>query len=399
VPRATLPKTRTPSVLFISHDASRTGATLLLLHLLQWLRKASNIPFSLLLRRHGPLTTAFAELCQVFEVTPSAPIDRARAALRRRLGGSRDSGNIDLRHVLEKFRGQPPALIYSNTLTNGEVLRSLAALECPVLTHAHELDHSVRVFAGDEGFKQTLKLSTRYIAGSEAVREYLRKQCGVPDDRMRVVRAFINTSDWLSNTRSRDVELRQRLGISERDYVVGAIGTVDWRKGADVFVRVARSVSAIRPARDIHFIWIGTCSETKRYELMFDARRFGVGDRVHFVGAMPEAEVAKHISTLDLLCLPSREEPFGIVMLEAACRGLPTVCFADAGGAPEFVEDDCGYVVPYLDDGAMAARIVELVSQPQLRAALGQRAKEKTIAEYDVNVAAPKIAAEIRSFL
>ena len=76
-------------------------------------------------------------------------------------------------------------------------------------------------------------------------------------------------------------------------------------------------------------------------------------DAVHFVGELENPHPL--LNACDLFCLPSREDPFPLVMLEAGALGKPMVCFDGAGGAKEFAARGAGIVVPYLDVPAMAA--------------------------------------------
>jgi len=120
-----------------------------------------------------------------------------------------------------------------------------------------------------------------------------------------------------------------------------------------------------------------------------DIQRSGLAGRVHHV---PECDNPVRIfSTCDAFALVSREEPFGIVNLEAACFECPVLCFADAGGAPEFVEEDAGFVVPYLDVEAMAEKLLVLSQDEALLVQMGKRAAEKVRERHDVNVVAPGI--------
>jgi glycosyltransferase involved in cell wall biosynthesis len=59
---------------------------------------------------------------------------------------------------------------------------------------------------------------------------------------------------------------------------------------------------------------------------------------------------------------------------------------------PEFVEQDCGFTVPYLDLDAMVSRLSELLDSPQCRLRMGEAARQKGVQRHDVNVAAPRIA-------
>ena len=59
-----------------------------------------------------------------------------------------------------------------------------------------------------------------------------------------------------------------------------------------------------------------------------DAKRLGLGDRIKFVG--PLEQPAQLFAAMDVFALTSREDPFPLVMLEAAAAGIPFVCFAEA---------------------------------------------------------------------
>ncbi len=85
--------------------------------------------------------------------------------------------------------------------------------------------------------------------------------------------------------------------------------------------------------------------------------------------------------------------------LEAASLAKPILCFDRAGGEREFVEDDCGFVVPYLEVEAMAERILQLVASDELRQRMGERAKAKVRERHSTSVSAPRILEVIRGLL
>ena len=89
--------------------------------------------------------------------------------------------------------------------------------------------------------------------------------------------------------------------------------------------------------------------------------------------------------------LVSREDPFPLVCLEAASLGKPVLCFADAGGMPEFVEDDAGYVLPYLDTKQMSAQIIELATDVERVKQLGACAQFKVRDKYNIDIGAGRI--------
>jgi glycosyltransferase involved in cell wall biosynthesis len=103
-----------------------------------------------------------------------------------------------------------------------------------------------------------------------------------------------------------------------------------------------------------------------------------------------------YFAQFDAFLLTSREDPFPLVVLDAASLGKPVVCFAEAGGAPELVQEDAGLVVPYLDVEAMAAAATAIVEDADLRARLGRRAREKVLERHDMGVGGAHIAEIVR---
>jgi glycosyltransferase involved in cell wall biosynthesis len=120
-----------------------------------------------------------------------------------------------------------------------------------------------------------------------------------------------------------------------------------------------------------------------------DVRVAGLSEKVRFTGAV--LKPADYLAAADVFVLTSREDPYPLVCLEAAAVAKPIVCFADAGGMSEFVEEDCGFVVPYLDLMAMTNRVVYLLDSLECRITMGAAARRKVMQRHDISQAAPRI--------
>jgi len=97
-------------------------------------------------------------------------------------------------------------------------------------------------------------------------------------------------------------------------------------------------------------------------------------DRIHFTGWLKPAQVAEWYARADVLVVPSWYEPFGMVVLEGMLYGLPVVA-ANVGGPAEILHDGCtGLLFQARDAEALANKLIELVSDPDLRQWLGSRA-------------------------
>jgi glycosyltransferase involved in cell wall biosynthesis len=382
-------------VLFISHEATRTGAPILLLHLVKWLKANSDLSFEIVLRDGGVLEPDFSA------IAPVTNFKTGRSAATHWL--PRGSTRIGLRSAAEEFflrrlrarlLRKDFGLVYANTVINADILEFFSDLRCQILCHVHELE-----CGNTERFERVKGYTSHYIAVSDAVRRNLVANHNIPEERIDTVHEFIpaTVSQEIDQGAARR-EVHQRLNISANAMIVGASGTLEWRKGPDLFVRLARSTRERQPSKPIHFVWIGAESGRPSFsQLMHDVAHAGLEGHVHFLGSQPDP--LTYFAACDVFAMVSREDPFPLVLLEAASLGKPIVCFDGSGGAKEFVEDDCGYVIPYLDVKLMALRVDELLASEKARDRFGRRAAEKVLQRHDVTVAAPKILNIIKRFL
>jgi glycosyltransferase involved in cell wall biosynthesis len=344
---------------------------MVLLRLLRWLRANTDIPFEILLKDgNGQLRREFEDLAPV-----TVWNKRGKASLQQRRIG----------------------LIYSNTITNGDVLGELNP-GCPVICHVHELDYWIRHRVSPDHLRQLKKRTRHYVAVSQAVKRNLVEDLGISPGDIDVIYGFIPV-DEASVDEAEALRVRARLSLPPGALVVGGCGTTDWRKAPDLFIQLARAVRRRQTelGKPVHFVWVGGENQGPNFgALWHDVALAGLADCVHFVGT--QTDPLPYFATFDVFALVSREDPFPLVMLEAGFLGKPIVGFDGAGGAREFVEDDAGFVVPYLDIEAMAARVLELLGSDELRHRLGAQAREKVRRHHDVAVAAPRLAALIQRF-
>jgi glycosyltransferase involved in cell wall biosynthesis len=375
-------------ILFISHSATRTGAPLVLLRLERWLREHSELRFATVLREGGPLAEEFAAVAATTLLSAAS----GRSLLRRVARRLNVSGlPLTQPYVGDVPRG-PWQLIYSNTVTNGALVDALRTPGIPVITHVHEMDYWIGR-CGAENWERVTRHTTLFVAASEAVARNLRERQGVAADRIEVVYESIPV-EVPPGVEAKAQHVRSDLGITPEAFVVAGSGTEMWRKGRDLFVQVAAQMAKSPMSRPWHFLWVGQHGdEESRHWLAHDARLAGVSERVTWVGEAPNP--MPYFAAADAFAMVSREDPFPLVCLEAALLGKPVCCFAEAGGIPELVEEDAGAVVPYLDVGAMAGRLLDWAQDESRRTALGKRASNKVRERFSVETAAKRIEAII----
>ncbi|CCH79723.1 putative Glycosyltransferase [Nostocoides japonicum T1-X7] len=169
-------------------------------------------------------------------------------------------------------------------------------------------------------------------------------------------------------------------------------------KGQDVAVEaLARLDPVTRPA----LVLTGEASpghEAYRERVLRRVRELGLTQDVVTVSAVPRPELAALFRGATLLLVPSRSETFGLVTVEAAASGLPTVA-ARVGGLAEAVSDGVsGILVDGHDPGAWAAAIEDLLADPVRYAALSATALGYA-AEFSWTAVAARLAARYRSLV
>lgn len=202
--------------------------------------------------------------------------------------------------------------------------------------------------------------AARVIATSDYCRRAIHTHYGVPVDRIALVPEGIDLPHW-QTTLARGSVVRDPFTILcvARQYPRKHIHDL-----LHAFVQVRRRVPRAR------LVIIGAGPEHDRLRAL--AHMLQLDESTHFVGPLPQMEqVAAWYRRSTVFCLPSVQEGFGIVLLEAMASGLPVVS-TTATAIPEVVpQRRAGILVPPAHPTALADALVELLEQPALRAAYG----------------------------
>lgn len=360
----------TNRVLFLSHEASRTGAPIMLLSVQRWLRRNDSVSFRTVTASPGELTSEFAMLGRVDSAEPGDVLYRVT----RRVGMHRFLRSIHLAHLQESLSRERFGLVYVNSIASGRLLEQLPVGDCEVLCHVHELAGAIRS-VGLKNLAALERRRPRYIAVSDAVRDCLIGEFDIAPHRIHVVEPFIpELEDGCADAEDARISLAHELNISPDASIVCGCGTIEARKGTDLFIEVARQVAGGVSGRNVQFLWVGGAPD--KVKSMQDRLKSEAPTApVRFVGR--KADVDRYFAASDVFLLTSREEAFGLVVLEAARRSTPTICFDASDAARRFVEPDAGFSVARFDVGEMSRRVIEFLSSPSLREQMGRAARRK----------------------
>jgi phosphatidylinositol alpha-1,6-mannosyltransferase len=167
--------------------------------------------------------------------------------------------------------------------------------------------------------------------------------------------------------------IRARYGLAGRPVIV-CVSRLVPRKGQDVLIRALPLIR--RQVPDAALLLVGGGRDEDRLREI--AAAHAVAEHVVFTGGVPHGELPSHYAAGDVFAMPCRTrragldvEGLGIVYLEAAACGLPVVGGA-SGGAPDALRDnETGFLVDGRDVGAVADRLIALLTDDALRKRMG----------------------------
>lgn len=160
--------------------------------------------------------------------------------------------------------------------------------------------------------------------------------------------------------------------------IVGRLAKGEGMKGHDQLIRAMPDV--IRSTPDARLIVVGTGDNADFYEEM--ARREGVADRVIFAGFIGDSVLAGLYRQCGIFAMPSRQEGFGLVYLEAMRAGLACVA-SNCDAAQEIVVDgETGYLVDPDDRDALVGALNRLLNDEALRQTLGKQGRARFLQRF-----------------
>jgi glycosyltransferase involved in cell wall biosynthesis len=180
------------------------------------------------------------------------------------------------------------------------------------------------------------------------------------------------------------------------------VGRLEKRKGIDVFLEAAARVARRRNDVEFHVVGDDTlpAADGRTYRERFEADvEPRVRERFRFSGRVEEGSLYGHYAGCDIFCAPSRYESFGLIFVEAMMFARPVIG-CRAGGVPEVVEHEGnGLLVPPDDPGALADAIERLVADPDLRARMGRRSRERYLERFTREAMSRRIEAFYRKMI
>jgi glycosyltransferase involved in cell wall biosynthesis len=243
----------------------------------------------------------------------------------------------------------------------------------PSIVHVH--------VAWSNGYSAPAKWGVRNASAVFSISRFVTETVvatGTPRSRVSTILNGIDVARW--DPRIDGSGVRREFGIPPGAPVLASVSRLFGQKGQRELLRALVHVRESFP--EVRLLVVGADAvEVHRgsftAELRALAEELGIADRVIFTG--PRTDIPQIMAACDVFTLPSFEEPFGLVYLEAMAMLRPVVA-VDDGGTPEVVEHGrSGLLSPYGDIERLAVNIVTLLRDPEMRARMGAYGRSRVV--------------------
>lgn len=293
-------------------------------------------------------------------------------ALATKMATVAETENLDLLHVHYAIPHSISAILARESLKPKRRL--------PVITTLHGTD--ITLVGADRSYLPITRYGIVQSDGVTAISNYLKtatKEIFQFDD-IEVIPNFICQSEY---ARHPVTALRAALSPAGEPLLVHVSNFRPVKRPVDCVEILARVLAKGTAAR---LVMVGDGSERTNVE--HRARCLNVSDQCVFVGKQPK--IVDYLSAADVLLLPSEQESFGLAALEAMACEVPVIA-SRVGGIPEVIDDgETGFLSEVGDVEKMATDAGKLLADPELRRAMGRRARESAVSRYRTDIVIPR---------
>ena len=367
------------TLLLVSHEGIRGGAPILVYNLFRQFSEKYKV--LVLFQSGGPI----ADACREEGAHVIGPV---------MFSSSSEVADLIVNKIIEATQVK---FTIVNSVASVGILKSLADKYIPTVTLIHEFASYIKP---STAFLDAALWSGIVIFSAEITRNDAIAKCAAishgesyvlaqgicePPLRSEYDQAYLRQEHQrIEETFDRATESNKRKIVA-----IGA-GTVEYRKGVDLFIQCAAEIVKIDSNNEWSFVWVG-----RGFDPDFDVysmfiidqiRRLGLEDNIKFLGEVTDFRDVCRRS--DLLLVTSRLDPLPNVALDALSYGVPTVCFDNSTGLAEIfkklsVEDLC--VAGYLDTLAMARNAVKIFDSDEGRQKLATIFRKAAVDNFNIS--------------
>jgi glycosyltransferase involved in cell wall biosynthesis len=363
-----------PGILFVNNVARIGGAENSMTLLVRELSRRGSVRPVIALFEDGELAQRFHNLDLPVEILAN-PHTHDNMTLM--------SGELD-RNFTRILRRHRIRLVHANSITaNAQIIRSVLAAGMPSVSHVRD-----PVANMERMIQFSLHLTRVLVAVSGFIADSLNRASGgimrLEED-LFAVHNGIDFSVFDAELQF-DAGVRRELQLGENNLLIGSLSQVNAWKGQDVLIRAAEPILRNNPAVHLAIVGSATVNPAQMafvhslHTLVSDR---GLGAQVHFLGQREHAPAI--LREFDIFAhVPTGDDPFPRVVIEAMAAGRAIVG-SRSGGITEALEGGkCGELVPMKDEEATRQALERLIENEKLRREMGKKAGRRARREFTI---------------
>lgn len=275
-------------------------------------------------------------------------------------------------HLYQLASSIDPDIIQGQAISCGMFAALIGKiLKKPSITYIQGYDlYHASTFQKSTEIKIALKYSKAILAVSEDLKEKAMDIFQRPD--------IVVMPHGLENEKDIEVDLnniRQESGFLLQNRIILYVGQLKERKGLPYLIGAMKIVH--EKIKNVGLVIIGQGSEEKSLREKVNQNK--LSEVVHFLGVRQHRAVLAYMNLADIFVLPSLEEAFGIVLVEAMSQGLPIVA-TRIQGIPYIVKDGInGFLVPTSNDTLLAEKIIFLLEHGNIAREIGEKNRKDSL--------------------
>ncbi|NJM65459.1 MAG: glycosyltransferase family 4 protein [Acaryochloris sp. RU_4_1] len=225
----------------------------------------------------------------------------------------------------------------------------------------------VNIFFGD-----------RCIALSSTLQDYFINTMRVPKDKVRLIYSGVDSQHFRPPSQDERLEARKHYGLTSEEQVICLIGSLQERKGHEILLQALANLRTNGLNVTTLFAGVGIW---KSY-IQEKAVELGVADLIHWLGFTDSRQV---LWASDIFVLPSWQEAFPLVIIEAMLCGVVTVRTPTSGSADQIQQNVNGFIFPFGDHETLALHLKELLESNTLKSQIADTALKLSQEKFTLN--------------
>lgn len=241
-----------------------------------------------------------------------------------------------------------------------------------IYTHGEEISQKPYSDSADEARKQALQAASGIVAVSSFTAALITEKYGVPASRVRTITNGVDLERFCDRPAE---NVRRHLGLDLGPLVL-SLGRLVERKGFDKLIEAWPRIQTAVPQARLAIAGTGP----QEAALQAAAAEQNTGDSITFLGRVAAEMLPSLYASADLFVMPNRTMPdgdtegFGLVFLEAAASGTPSVGGAAGGAVDAVSHGNTGLLVDGWDVSAIAFAVTDMLTDEVKRKSMGQAA-------------------------